>query len=374
MADNVYYDMGQIRYKAVAETGEHSYENDNGYVKNLNFHSYPVTILSGQTKYRDIILIPDNPSPPPDFPSEDLGKKYFKFENGVSYHLDLDIPTNLSYDMIFDIKLVKVALDEHKVSIKDPTQYQEVRQIVVSKDKRNIKTYSDVILYLSPNTPETGKSFADSRPVACVVYNKEKISENDIYGAEKGEVYYDEGSSKYMIKGGDGIPDQEIKNYNVVSMAHTWLTETSTEYEHFDIVFSKKVPDVNFNAILIQMQRDPVTNGIRFESAGEEYNGLHVKTEYLENKINESWEYKGPDPIIQQQCNQIINLVPDSLTFNNIGVWSHPDSILAINGEEIRIGQSGYYELNDFDITNFGIIVKTPKDKFSLDYQYQIPE
>ena len=194
MADNIYYDMGQIRYQTVAGEGELSYKNGNSnyYVKNLNFHSYPVTTVSGQTKYRDILLIPDNPSPPPDFPAEGPNGKYFKFENGVSYHLDLDIPTNLSYNMVFDIKLVKALLKEdHTVSIKDPTQYQEVRQIIVSKDKRNVKTYSDVILYPSPNVPEEGKTLADSRPVACVVYNRDKTNENDIYAAEKGEVYYD---------------------------------------------------------------------------------------------------------------------------------------------------------------------------------------
>ena len=45
---------------------------------------------------------------------------------------------------------------------------------------------------------------------------------------------------------------------------------------------------------------------------------------------------------------------------------------MSINGEEIRIGQSGYYELNDFNITNFGIVVKDANDRFSLDYQYKV--
>jgi hypothetical protein len=44
---------------------------------------------------------------------------------------------------------------------------------------------------------------------------------------------------------------------------------------------------------------------------------------------------------------------------------------MGINGEEIRIGQSGYYELNNFDITNFGIVVRNNQDKFILDYQYK---
>ena len=45
---------------------------------------------------------------------------------------------------------------------------------------------------------------------------------------------------------------------------------------------------------------------------------------------------------------------------------------MAINGEEIRIGQSGYYELNDFDITHFSMLITGNEDKFSIDYQYKI--
>jgi hypothetical protein len=45
---------------------------------------------------------------------------------------------------------------------------------------------------------------------------------------------------------------------------------------------------------------------------------------------------------------------------------------MSINGEEIRVGSSGYYELNDFDITNLGIICLSENDKFTIDYQYEI--
>jgi hypothetical protein len=57
----------------------------------------------------------------------------------------------------------------------------------------------------------------------------------------------------------------------------------------------------------------------------------------------------------------------------HIGVWGHPEQILAINGEEIRIGQSGFYELNDFTITQLGVIVNDPiKDRFTIDYEYKL--
>jgi hypothetical protein len=46
---------------------------------------------------------------------------------------------------------------------------------------------------------------------------------------------------------------------------------------------------------------------------------------------------------------------------------------MSINGEEIQIGASGYYELNDFDVTSFAVVADGPEDKFILDYQYVVP-
>lgn len=343
MADNVYYDMGQIRYNS-----------SSSYLTDLNFHSYPVTTtsISGQRRYRDILLVSNNDN--------------FEFENGEAYHLDLNIPANLSYDMVFDIKLVQATLDNNVATVANRTQYQEIRRIVVARDKKNIKTYSDVILYPVPNQEDEEHSFATAKPTACVVYPYET--------ALVGEVYYDEVEGEYRLKETNSMQtDPTIDNYNIVSMGHTWLEEKAADLTHLDIVFAKKVPDVSFNAILIEMVREVVTDGISFFSEDNEYNGLYIPTEYLESGA----AYAGEERTIDQTCNKITNLIStiDNVSkFNNIGVWSHSDSILAINGEEIRIGQSGYYELNDFEITNFGIVVKSPKDKFSLDYQYQIPE
>jgi hypothetical protein len=45
--------------------------------------------------------------------------------------------------------------------------------------------------------------------------------------------------------------------------------------------------------------------------------------------------------------------------------------MMAINGEEIKVGPSGYYELNDFEITSLGIACMDSNDKFTIDYQYE---
>jgi hypothetical protein len=45
--------------------------------------------------------------------------------------------------------------------------------------------------------------------------------------------------------------------------------------------------------------------------------------------------------------------------------------LLAVNGEEIKIGQSNFYELDDFTITSLGVVAKDGSDRFTIDYQYR---
>jgi hypothetical protein len=46
--------------------------------------------------------------------------------------------------------------------------------------------------------------------------------------------------------------------------------------------------------------------------------------------------------------------------------------MFTINGEEIKIGQSGYYELKDFTINSLGVIVTDYDiDRFTIDYEYR---
>ena len=54
-----------------------------------------------------------------------------------------------------------------------------------------------------------------------------------------------------------------------------------------------------------------------------------------------------------------------------IGVWGHSGLMMAVNGEEIRIGPSGFYELdNIIQISSLGIVARDYNDNFTIDYTY----
>ena len=58
----------------------------------------------------------------------------------------------------------------------------------------------------------------------------------------------------------------------------------------------------------------------------------------------------------------------------NIAVWGRPEQLMAINGEEIKIGPSGYYELKlnneSFNIDSLCIANTEDTDKYIVDMQY----
>lgn len=73
-------------------------------------------------------------------------------------------------------------------------------------------------------------------------------------------------------------------------------------------------------------------------------------------------------------CN-IINILSSSIenqeSLKKIGVQGPPGLLMVINGEEIRIGRSGIYEINrKVNISSIGFIVENNDKYFILDYQY----
>ena len=315
MANTVSYNMGQIRYNT-----------SGNYITDLEFSDYPIETrsLSNSTSYRDIILYNNNNN--------------FVFSQNESYYLRLGIPRNLSYNMTFDLKLLTKPTNNETIN---RNQYQEIKRFVVPRDSSNQITYSKVILYPFDGVTE------DAEPAVSIIRDtRQAAAINEVYSV--GENFY--------IKKANAENDIEIQYKNDVLLNHTWREDISKDLYPVDFVFSNKVDNVSFNAILLELNRNAYDDDISYEVDGVIYKGL----------------FAGDIEVECYKINNLITPISGVSSFDSIGVWSHPDAIMSINGEEIRIGQSGYYELNDFNITNFGIVVKDANDRFSLDYQYKV--
>ena len=74
------------------------------------------------------------------------------------------------------------------------------------------------------------------------------------------------------------------------------------------------------------------------------------------------------------ELENLVDQVNRDKTLSRIGIWSHPGLIMTINGEEIRVGPSGYYELDALDIESIGIVATSWADNWTMDYQYNNEE
>ena len=345
MAETVYYDMGQIRYS----------ENKN-YNTPMTMTVEPYNRKDGVSNlnYRDII---------------------FKFNTNLSsvYCINLQIPRNRSYDMVFDLLMIN-----YNNGNADLNNYQFVRRVRVPKQDNVNTGTSTVILY-----PYNGNN-NDVR-VGIKKADRLEIPQNPIYGLSTGDivkVWKDSEGKTFDYYVWTGNTYVQIKSYTDAILTHTWEQELTEQIASYDIVFTNKIPSATeFNCLYLRMERQGFEADIQYkiEQESEESDKpdlLDVGTTYYGLFVDDRIVAKSTcvqlNNWISEDNNGIIpNINNSNTSLNTIGVWSHPDAIMAINGEEIRVGQSGYYELNNFNITNFSMLIRDKNDKFSLDYQYK---
>ena len=126
-----------------------------------------------------------------------------------------------------------------------------------------------------------------------------------------------------------------------------------SDYSSYEIVIS---PNNIYNRILFELQREL-----------EDY-----------NIINEDGTYGRICNIYIDRLDEVYNVINHLSSLINktsllqIGVQSAPGLLMCINGEEIKVGRSGLYEiLNGYKISFIGFIVEPDDNKyFILDYQY----
>lgn len=338
MAGTVQYGMGQLRY-----TSSSSYMTD----KNFTHRAVKTMVSSAQDSgqdggsefYQDVYMDSGN----------------FNFVSGVPYLLHLDMPKDSSYDCVYQIKMITAPNGNIDTS---NLEYQLIKYITVPKMVGAGNT-SRVLIYPVKTDGNPGLNADGSYTLKVAV--AKTLDESPV----SGDVIFDEGTYKYYVykgsKAADGAPiignSVEILNKNDTVMEHTWATsDIESETVGFDIIFTPRSTNVSYAGIYIQMVRSSLDYDIY--SDVEQVFGRKIDIKAFKGAVYE--------------LTNLINgsTVPTPLV--NIGVYSHPNLLMAINGEEIRVGQSGYYELNDFDITSLAIAANNVNDKFTLDYQYKV--
>lgn len=147
------------------------------------------------------------------------------------------------------------------------------------------------------------------------------------------------------------IKEQFIKTLTVPDMP----TEVSDEYVSFELIIA---PNSAYNQLIWQMQRDVL--------------------DYTTQEIIDGETFNGRAAIINVETfSEIVNTIDSfqmgsqNTTLSKIGIQGPPSLLMCINGEQIRIGKNGIYEIsNSIQITFLGFIPKSASEYFIVDYQY----
>lgn len=129
-----------------------------------------------------------------------------------------------------------------------------------------------------------------------------------------------------------------------------------TEYTTFEIIIS---PNNTYDEIQFILSREALDYGI-YPEEGSDISGRVVKIE-VDNLS-----------LIYNILDYLRTSIDNKGRLKQIGVQGPSGLLMNINGESIRIGRTGIYEINNgVNVTSIGFIIEEGNtDNFILDYQY----
>ena len=311
------FQIGQYRYTGGGCTSAVS--------ANLGYQNTSISAAGTSTLFKDVLISPTG-----------AGTTFVK---GADYYLSVAIPQDMNYDITLNLKLIK---NESGID----TVYQFLKSFTINRGGSGENLYN-VVLY------ET--STGDVQPMIPLEYVAGKQNIKDaIYFQPATTVT---GQDKYYL-GTGGTKYIETTNYNNVTILASWRQETGTNKGILELTF-RPVED-GFSGILLEMYRTPEDYNIqRVNESGEMEYGRVIDINNVEYSL--------------LRINNLVDQMNMGGTLSRIGVWGHPGLIMTINGEEIKVGPSSYYELDVLPIVSLGIVAGTNdfNNNFTIDYAYE---
>lgn len=252
----------------------------------------------------------------------------------TDYYLYVKIPQDMNYNLTFNIKLTK---QEQQGGTEE---YQFLKQITIPRGGDATNTYN-VVLY----EKSTGK-------VNAMIPHTYRRGARNILD----DIYYDAVNKKYYLGNGN-TTYTETQNYNDIVMTASWIHQAGDYYGYAEMVF-RPVED-NFSEITIEMVRTAEDYNIQgVGSDGETIYGRYIPLDSFEYTL--------------YTLTNLVNDINPNGSLDRVGVWSHPGLLMAVNGEEIRVGKSGLWEIDGIlPIESLGIVAVDYKDNFSIDFCYE---
>lgn len=306
------YSIGQLRFR-----GEGTCVSTVPSSKSYKSISMTGSSNTDDTSFRDIRITTNSP-----------------MVRDTDYYLYVKIPQDMNYNLTFNIKLTK------REAQGGTEEYQFLKNITIPRGGSATNVYT-VVLY------ETSSGAVKAMIPKTYVAGQANI---------KDDIYFDANTEKYYLGNGN-TTYTETANYNDLSMTASWVHQAGDYYGYAEIVF-RPVED-NFSEITIEMVRTAEDYNIQgTDTSGEIIYGRYIPLDDFDYTL--------------YTMTNLVNEINPNGKLSRIGVWSHPGLLMAVNGEEIRVPNSGYYELdNILPIESLGIVAVDYSDNWSLDFMYE---
>ena len=350
MARTVSYGMGQYRFTKNYDYITELLDAAGSDSINNNLIRYQKTGNASSGWYKDILVelptVGDNKIP--------------VVQYGQTYFLKLSVPQNRQYTITLNLKLCPANTSDQPVL----DRFQQIGRIEIPPTPEDDDIYSEVVLYKSPiNDGPIEVALIDADHDAT-----ETPISNHIVGAvykemQNGKVIY----KKYTTSNNGS----EITKYNAARLIRSWeIVEGEKHIVTYKLAFSPKYNLAEgYRFLLIETDRNNLwSNEIQYvDESGNPYNGTYLDLPSV------SVSLYSVNNLLAGGSSGTSQIKSGTNTLNHIGVWGHPEQIITINGEEIKIGSSGFYEVKDYDITSLGMVVEDYDiDRFTIDYEYKV--
>lgn len=317
------------------------------------------------------------------------GEKSSLFSKDKDYHFTLKVRRDLTTDI--DIRLTLRSSATNEKDMDDNYQYLDTVHLPKwSSNENNYIEQKRCAVYLcgvrnkTPGATETKADWFKREIIATGEI--EKRPPNNGNGIDK-KLYYEEtsGNITYSLYrspttlAGEfhGSSDDEKESFDTTNtltrrkihsgwnnnwtalsqaiVTTSWRASNSEDaYGIFDITFR---PLTNtFDRVCAEIVREAIDEQVSFSNTGK---GRQLG-------------------VVESDCSLAVvnDLVPKlkgdggMSSITKIGVWGRPGLLMCINGEPIRVGNSGFYEQDSVEVETLGVVVKDRdwSNNFTIDY------
>ena len=311
------------------------------------------------------------------------------FDKDTDYHFTLKVRRDLTTDI--DIRLTLRSSATNEKDMDDNYQYLDTVHLPKWSSNENdyiVQKRCAVYLCGVENKPagdsETkaqwfGREIINTgeiknRSITSNPENNKLYYQEDSFGNITYALYRERGTFNGQIQGGS---DQDIESFDATNtltrrkihpgwnenwtalsqaiVTTSWRASNSEDaYGFFDITFRPLVG--TFDRVCAEIVREAIDEQVSFSNTGKGRQ-LGVAESDCSLKI----------------VNDLVPTLKDRgvmSSITKIGVWGRPGLLMCINGEPIRVGNSGFYEQDSVEVETLGVVVNNDdwNNNFTIDY------